>query len=274
MVVNYIFMKIVTLVENCVYGRKLQAEHGLSLYIETPEAKILFDTGQSDLFIRNARFLHVDLKEVDMLVLSHGHSDHSGGLHAFLEYNQKAVVYCKREALDRKFKGERENGMEHPEKLDLSRFRFLTEQTEVSPNVFVLPKLEIVNPEDTHFECFDVLRNGVLQPDRFEDEQALVIREGDKLVVLSACSHRGITNIIEQVKHNFPGEPVAMVIGGYHIHKAAPGKCSIIADYFKTMPDTRVGVCHCTGVDKFAVLAGQLGERVFYNHTGLVTETV
>ena len=266
-------MKIVTLVENCVYGRKLQGEHGLSLYIETPSAKILFDTGQSDLFIRNARFLHVDLKEVDMLILSHGHSDHSGGLHAFLEYNQKAKVYCKREALDRKFKGERENGMEHPESLDLSRFCFLTEQTEVATDVFVLPQLAIVNSDDTHFDHFDVLRNRVLQPDHFEDEVALVLREEGKLVVLSACSHRGITNILEQVKQNFQGEPIRLVIGGYHIHKASPGKCSIIADYFKTMPATRVGVCHCTGVDKFAVLATQLGERVFYNHTGLVVDT-
>lgn len=267
-------MKIVTLVENCVYGRKLQAEHGLSLYIETPTNKILFDTGQSDLFIRNARFLHVDLREVDMLILSHGHSDHSGGLNAFLAYNQKAKVFCKHEALDRKFKGERENGMEHHDKLDLSRFCFLNEQTEVASDVFVLPELTIQNPDDTHFDCFDVLRDGVLQPDRFEDEVALVLRENGKLVVLSACSHRGITNILEQVKHNFPGEPISLVIGGYHIHKAAPGKCSIIANYFKSMPDTRVGVCHCTGVDKFAVLAGQLGERVFYNHTGLVTDTV
>ena len=266
-------MKIVTLVENCVYGRKLQAEHGLSLYIETPTAKILFDTGQSDLFIRNARFLHVDLREVDMLVLSHGHSDHSGGLHAFLAYNEKAKVYCKREALDRKFKGERENGMEHPDKLDLSRFCFLTEQTEIAPNVFVLPQLAIVNPEDTHFDSFDVLRNGKLQPDRFEDELALVLHEGKNLIVLSACSHRGITNILEQVKRNFPNTPIRLVIGGYHIHKAAAGKCSLIADYFRQMPHTHVGVCHCTGVDKYAVLAGQLGDRVFYNHTGLVTDT-
>ena len=137
----------------------------------------------------------------------------------------------------------------------------------------MLPQLDIVNPADTHFDCFDVLRNGELQPDHFEDELALVIREQGHLHVLSACSHRGITNILEQVKHNFPGEPIKLVIGGYHIHNAAPGKCSIIADYFKSMPETRVGVCHCTGVDKFAVLAGQLGDRVFYNHTGLVTDT-
>ena len=77
--------KITTLVENCVYGRKLQAEHGLSLYIETAEHKLLFDTGASDLFISNARLLHIDLREVDYLILSHGHSDHTGGLRHFLE---------------------------------------------------------------------------------------------------------------------------------------------------------------------------------------------
>ena len=69
--------KITTLVENCVYGRKLQAEHGLSLYIETQEHRLLFDTGASDLFIRNARLLHIDLQKVDYLILSHGHSDHT-----------------------------------------------------------------------------------------------------------------------------------------------------------------------------------------------------
>ena len=68
---------ITTLVENCVYGRKLQAEHGLSLYIETSGHRLLFDTGASDLFIRNARLLHIDLQKVDYLILSHGHSDHT-----------------------------------------------------------------------------------------------------------------------------------------------------------------------------------------------------
>lgn len=266
-------MKIVTLVENCVYGRKLQAEHGLSLYLETPEKKILFDTGGSDLFIRNARFLHIDLKEVDMLILSHGHSDHSGGLHAFLAYNNKAKVYCKKEALDRKFKGDRENGMERIDELDLSRFCFLTEQTEVAPGVFILPELPIVNEEDTHFDLFDVLRNGNRQPDRFEDELAVAVCENQSITVLSACSHRGITNILEQVKKSFPDSSINLVIGGYHIHNATGSKCSIIADYFKQMPSTRVGVCHCTGVDKFAALYKELGDRVFYNHTGLVTTT-
>ena len=95
--------KITTLVENCVYGRKLQAEHGLSLYIETQEHRLLFDTGASDLFIRNARLLHIDLQKVDYLILSHGHSDHTGGLRYFLELNTQATVVCKREVFSPKF---------------------------------------------------------------------------------------------------------------------------------------------------------------------------
>ena len=72
--------KITTLVENAVYGRNLQAEHGLSLLIENNGYKILFDTGQSDLFIHNATLSDIEIAEVNFLILSHGHSDHTGGL--------------------------------------------------------------------------------------------------------------------------------------------------------------------------------------------------
>ena len=93
--------KITTLVENAVYGRNLQAEHGLSLLIENNGYKILFDTGQSDLFIRNATLSDIEIAEVDFLILSHGHSDHTGGLRHFLSVNKKASVICKQEALYR-----------------------------------------------------------------------------------------------------------------------------------------------------------------------------
>ena len=91
----------------------MQAEHGLSLYIETQEHRLLFDTGASDLFIRNACLLHIDLQKVDYLILSHGHNDHTGGLRYFLELNTQATVVCKSEIFSPKFKDERENGMMH-----------------------------------------------------------------------------------------------------------------------------------------------------------------
>ena len=92
-------IQITTLVENVVYGKGLQGEHGLSLLVEVRDRKVLFDTGASDLFIRNARLMGIDLREVDYLVLSHGHRDHTGGLHHFLRLNERAAVVCKREAL-------------------------------------------------------------------------------------------------------------------------------------------------------------------------------
>lgn len=126
--------KITTLVENAVYGRNLQAEHGLSLLIENNGYKILFDTGQSDLFIHNATLSDIEIAEVNFLILSHGHSDHTGGLRHFLSVNKKASVICKQEALYRKFKDKRENGVIDSNLLDLSRFRFITGQTELFPD--------------------------------------------------------------------------------------------------------------------------------------------
>ena len=82
-------MRIVTLIENLVYKQGLTAEHGLSFYIETENRKILFDTGQSALFMQNAKTMDIDIREIDIVVVSHGHYDHTGGLHAFLLENKR-----------------------------------------------------------------------------------------------------------------------------------------------------------------------------------------
>ena len=85
--------KITTLVENAVYRRNLQAEHGLSLLIENNGYKILFDTGQSDLFIRNATLSDIEIAEVDFLSCHMDIADHTGGLQAFLSVNKKSFGY-------------------------------------------------------------------------------------------------------------------------------------------------------------------------------------
>lgn len=266
--------KITTLVENCVYGRKLQAEHGLSLYIEIQGNRILFDTGASDLFIRNARLLRIDLQKVDYLILSHGHSDHTGGLRYFLELNTQATVVCKREIFFPKFKDERENGMKHTQNLDLSRFRFITEQTELLPGVFLFPSIDIINQEDTHFERFWVQKeDGCKIPDTFQDELAMVLVEPEGVSVLSACSHRGITNILRTVRTAFPESSCKLLLGGFHIHNAEKQKYQIIADYLQEYLPRQIGVCHCTGVDKYAFFFKDFGDRAFYNYTGKLIQT-
>ena len=82
-------MKIITLIENLTYKQGLVAEHGLSLYIESADKKILFDTGQSGLFMQNAKKLGINIEEIDSVILSHGHYDHTGGLYPFLQKNRE-----------------------------------------------------------------------------------------------------------------------------------------------------------------------------------------
>jgi hypothetical protein len=96
---------------------ELVAEHGLSLYIETDHKKIIFDTGQTGHFILNAEKLGIDIRDVDYLILSHGHYDHTGGLKKFLEINSKAAVLAKEEIFIPKFSGKtRYIGLkDHPE---------------------------------------------------------------------------------------------------------------------------------------------------------------
>jgi len=98
-------MKIISLTENTTKKDNIAAEHGLSLYIEANGQKILFDMGQTDSFYKNALTLGIDLSEIDIAILSHGHYDHGGGLKQFLEINKKAPVYINAKAFEPHFNG-------------------------------------------------------------------------------------------------------------------------------------------------------------------------
>ena len=98
-------MKITALLENTASDCCMLTEHGLSLYIEAQGKKILFDMGQTDLFYKNALTLGIDLAEVDIAILSHGHYDHGGGLEKFLEINKKAPIYVSSRAFEPHYNG-------------------------------------------------------------------------------------------------------------------------------------------------------------------------
>ena len=101
----------------------------------------------------------------------------------------------------------------------------------------------------------------------------MVLVEPEGFSVLSACSHRGITNILRTVQAAFPESPCKLLLGGFHIHNAEKQKYQVIADYLQEYLPRQIGVCHCTGVDKYAFFYKDFGDRVFYNYTGKLIQT-
>lgn len=265
--------KITTLVENLVYSNGLQGEHGLSLYVEAPSCKLLFDTGASPLFARNAEKLGIDLAAVDYLVLSHGHNDHTGGLQEFLRINRKARVFCRPEARAPKFKKGRNKSMPAIEESQLSRFDWITETTELAEGITLLTGVPVKDRHDTHFDHFFTVKEGEIVVDTFEDEITLLLSGRKGFSVLSACSHRGITNILRSALQIYPEIPVHTVIGGFHMHHDREEEFCVVSGYLGRHLPKRLGVCHCAGINKYALFYQQFNDRVFYNHTGRV-ETI
>ncbi|MDP3451815.1 MAG: MBL fold metallo-hydrolase [Bacteroidales bacterium] len=256
-------IKITTLTENLVYKRGLLAEHGLSLFIETGTKKILFDTGQSDVFLKNAGKMGVKIDEIDLVIISHGHYDHTGGLSTFLKINSKAKVFLKKEALQEKLDRTNNNiGLICDPQLLENRVEFVTGITEVDKGLFIVPDIPVYNSEDTHFKKFN---------DDFMDELYLAIALDGELSIITGCSHRGITNIMKSAGEHF-NLPLNLVLGGFHTKDCTESQFSYIIDYLSYNTPKSIGVCHCTGIERYSALNKHFGNKVFYSYVGSIFE--
>lgn len=258
-------MKVVMLLENLSADDSLAAEHGLSLYIETDRHHILFDTGQSDAFARNAELLGIDLRQVDMAVISHGHYDHTGGLTRFLEINDRAPVYIHRLAAERHRASDgREIGMAQLPNSD--RIVLTDDMLKLDDGLCLCTCNEKKRIYDAHSDGLLMFRNGLPIQDDFRHEQYLCIREHGKLTVVSGCSHKGVLNILHWLTPD-------VFIGGFHFmslnttgdgFKELNSAAAVMSD-FKTVLHT----CHCTGSKQFDILKKKLGDRLHYLAGGM-----
>lgn len=260
-------MKICVLLENTVRQQNLRCEHGLSLYIETGNHRILFDAGQTGYFADNAEALGVDLRKVDFAILSHGHYDHGGGLHRFLEVNATAPVYLHREAFLPHWSGTQKNIGLDSTLQHSSRLVFTDDCLKIAEGITLYSCNHRSRPFPTDNFGLRMEKDGQLQPDDFHHEQYLLIEENGKRICFSGCSHRGIQNIV----HWFQPD---VLIGGFHFSKLDPtGDGAVLLEEAARClmeSPTVYYTGHCTGQAQFAFLQQRMGTRLREFSTGTV----
>ncbi len=215
-------MKIITLIDNRTQSDKLDTEHGLSLYIETDDGqKILYDTGQSNLFMHNATKLGVDLNKIDKVIISHGHFDHVGGLAAFLKENKTAKVYMNAtifyyEYFSLKNGVKKLNGF--PVELLEYRDRFVfMYSNRCIDNIWLITDINKTHEMPKGNAILYRQKEGVEELDKFEHELILVIDTAKGLCVFTGCAHNGVLNIATTVQSVIPSKEIHCLYGGFHL---------------------------------------------------------
>ena len=261
-------MKCWILIENTTTRSGLACEHGLSLYIEANGKRILFDAGQTGAFADNAEKMGIDLSQVDLCILSHGHYDHGGGLKRFLEVNDHAPVYVSRHAFGDYYNGEEKFIGLDWELLSEERIVFVGDNHTIDETLSLHACEKFPQPYFTDPYGMQVKRKGQLEADDFRHEQYLLIREGERRIIVSGCSHKGVLNI----KTWFAPD---VYIGGFHLMKLDPEKEATRLKFTAMellKKETVYYTGHCTGEAQFAVLKPHMGDRLQPLSTGAVYE--
>jgi len=272
-------MKITILAENIANKRGLLAEHGLSVLVETEQNSILFDTGQSDVYLHNAEKLKVSLEDVDGVVLSHGHYDHTGGLEQFCTlYNKKKPkVFLRENALDDKLcinpDGEtfRKIGIPWRDRKLPVEYHYTKEKEEIFSDVFVVSNVRAVNAVEPKNDIFFIAPeegSSEYVPDNMTDEQILVIRTEKGLAVFAGCAHAGILNCIEHICRHFPGEKLYFLLAGMHLRSCSAIRLENTIEGLKRFGFERIVPVHCTGIEAIVRMKEVFGDKCRIGESG------
>ncbi len=278
----------ITMLVNDRAGDGLLAEHGLSLWIElvTPRGlrHILFDTGAGGALTANARTLGIDLATTDILVLSHGHYDHTGGIAQLRAHAQDARVYCHPGVMLARYSVE--NGSARPvcipdasaaamKSLAPLQLHWVEEPLILFEEEADGMEVGLTGPvpretayEDTGGPFF--LDPAGTNADPIDDDLALWIRRDNEVIVCVGCSHAGIVNTLTYVRRIVGQQTLVGVIGGFHLLNASKERLQRTVDALSELSPARLLPCHCTGDAAVSALRDAMGDRVSYGSSGTV----
>ncbi len=255
-------MKLVLLVENnSLYDTFFHAEHGFSAYIEDEGKKILYDTGYSDAFIKNAEQMGIDLTELDYVIVSHGHYDHAGGVKHLIEYykskglKRKPVFLSASEDLllyKYNFEVDKATGFDVDAET-LNKFfdvRFVSEPMNLTERLIFMGQVERLND----FEC-QIPQNKKLKNEEYiddfidEDSQLVYKHKNNEISIITGCSHNGICNIMSYAKKITGIDNINSVVGGLHLQSPSEYLLESTLEYVKNAKIGNFYACHDTDFD-------------------------
>ncbi len=240
-------VKIISLVENTSTCGCTTA-HGLSLYIETPSHKLLFDVGGDETIIKNAELLGVDLSSVDTVIISHGHRDHAGALSLFMGCNPTAQIYIQRQSFAPHF-SHRPAGVAD---IGLDVSLMANERVTLLDGEYRIDDELMLFKVTDNSQCPSSANSSLFEgdaPDEFCHEQNLLI-SGERPIIVVGCGHNGIVNIMNRAEEFTP----QICIGGFHLTNPSARRdeprelIDTIIERLRRYRGVEFYTCHCTGV--------------------------
>lgn len=227
-------------------------EPAVSYYIEDEHQRILFDTGYSNAFIQNAKKMGIDLNQVQQIVISHGHNDHTGGLPYFFEDGKRKEItlIAHEDCFEPKTFEQEEIGspMAKEALAQVCQLKLTKSPYKVTKNITFLGEI----PEIIPFEKRDVIgertSKGEILEDTIKDDSAIVYQSTNGLFIITGCSHSGICNIIEYAKKICQDNRILGVIGGFHLFEKNE-KLSGTIQYLKENKISLLYPCHCISLE-------------------------
>lgn len=233
-------LRLTILYDNYVHQEGTRADWGFSCLIEGTEKTILFDTGtKPEILMHNVEALKVDLKKVDLIVISHPHGDHTGGLPAVLERNPNVTVF-----FPVSFPTEFGRRVESSK----AQARTVDKPVEICRNVYLTGEMGASIKE-----------------------QSLVIDAPPGLIIVTGCSHQGIVSILGRAKEMLD-KPIHLVFGGFHLMDISDGEMREIIAAFRQLKVEKCGATHCTGDAQIGMFKKAFGENYLPMGTGRVIE--
>ena len=275
-------VELAVLVEDSANPAKpdLSAKHGLSFFVKAKtsdgEVSLIIDTGPSpDVLLHNVDVMGVNLRKTEVVMLSHGHYDHTGGLIEALKRMEKGVpVVAHPKIFDPKFKVKpslkfigasfKPSDVEAAGGMPL----LVASPVKIAEGIMATGEVERKVAFE-RVEGFWTVDNGRFVEDVMPDDQSLIINlEGKGLVVVAGCAHSGIVNTIKHAQKITETNRVYAVLGGFHLREADKKRIQATVNELMKLDVNFIGPCHCTGSKAVNQLTEAFGNRCRLLHTG------